>query len=95
MAWKRRSTSVSVDVDLDEFSEDQLLQGLIDAKWISEEEAETIKTRSPGAHKPIGASNPSGEDLENARRALRRGNKSEALHFIEYHLGREWIGTLQ
>jgi hypothetical protein len=94
MAWKRRSTSVSVDVDLDDFSAEQLLQGLIDAKWISEEEAETIKTRSPGA-KLIGAPNPVGEDLENARRALRRGNKSEALHFIEYHLGREWIGTLQ
>lgn len=46
--WKKRSTSMSVDVDVDinEFEETALLQGLIDSGWLSEEEAEKIRFRA-------------------------------------------------
>lgn len=105
MAWKRQRTSQSVsvdaDVDLDDFSEKQLLQALIDASWISEEEAEAIETRSSlkGAKTAIGALEKTDTlddaELHEARDQLRRGNKSEALIHLERFLGRDWIGELQ
>lgn len=106
MAWKRQRTSqnvsVDADVDLDQFSEKQLLQALIDASWISEEEAEVIETRSSvkGAKTGIGtlekaAALDEDDELYEARTQLRRGNKSEALIHLERFLGRDWIGALQ
>jgi hypothetical protein len=105
MAWKRQRTSQSVsvnaDVDLDDFSEKQLLQALIDASWISEEEAEAIETRSSakGAKAAIGtlekAAALDDDELYEARTQLLRGNRSEALIHLERFLGRDWIGTLQ
>lgn len=95
MAWKRRSTSISasvdVDLDLDEFDTGQLLQALVDAKAISESEAEAISKRSS-----LDSSLPfSGEDeLSIASQYIRRGNREEALIHLERFLGRDWIGAL-
>ena len=33
--------------------------------------------------------------LEDARLAIARGKKDDAIHYIEHFLGREWIGRLQ
>jgi hypothetical protein len=95
MTWRRQSTSVSVDVDLDDFSCEQMLQGLIDAKWLTAEEASAITARSSSAEPlSIGLSDRQGDDLHDARRFLRMGNRQEALIYLERFLGRDWIGAL-
>lgn len=99
MAWKRQHTleSVRVEVGLDEFSTAQLLQGLLDGKDISEDEAEFILSRSQNKGARLFPSMVVGgapSDLDGARAELLRGRKSEAIRFIETYLGREWIGVL-
>jgi len=99
MTWKRQRTShdVDVEVSLDEFSEEQLLQGLIDSKWITEVDAEAIKMRNKGgslASASVSKIDDCGEELDKAKRCLRRGDKQEALHYLEQFLGREWYGVL-
>ncbi|KAA0684569.1 hypothetical protein DTW90_36125 [Neorhizobium sp. P12A] len=99
MTWKRQRTTARIDVtanvDLDDFSEQQLLQALIDAKWISEEEAEAIEKRS-ASKSPVSIFVSSYDDeLSEARSNLRRGHRSEALIHLERYLGRDWIGVLQ
>lgn len=95
--WKSKGTSCSVDVEIDEFSEEQMLQGLIDAGWISKEEAAAIKARGGKLENRVSLGTVASEndDLYRAKTAIARGDKSEALHYIEYHLGRDWIGVLQ
>lgn len=97
MAWKKQSTSISIDVDayLDEFREEQLLQGLIDAKWISEQEAEAIRLRKATDDKRSVFQSSDADELDEARDNLRRGRKTEALIHLERFLGREWSGLLQ
>ena len=98
MAWKRKHTQASIEVDLDEFEEEQLLQGLIDAKWLSEAEAEAIVARARLADKSpspfMVAGNPVSE-LDTARDYLRRGMRAEARVHLERFLGRDWMGVLQ
>lgn len=98
MAWKKQRTTVSVrvDTDLDDFSEEQMLQGLIDAGWITENEAEVITARKAADDKRTAIKIAGDEDeLQEARDNLRRGNKSEAFIHLERFLGREWSGLLQ
>lgn len=99
MAWKRQSTSKSVDIDveLDEFDECELLQALIDARWISEDEAFSIKARASSTDKksPVLTSGPDAEELAEANYCIRRGMKGEAIIHLERFLGRDWIGALQ
>ncbi|MQU72373.1 hypothetical protein [Sinorhizobium meliloti] len=96
MAWRRQSTSVSVDVDLDDFDEMQLLQGLIDAKWISQAEAEAIAARASISERSINISTGADFDLlDRARQYLRMGNRQEAIIHLERFLGRDWMGALQ
>lgn len=101
MVWKRKRTDTSVDVEvsLDEFDETQLLQALIDAKWIDEKEAEAIEKRASrtavDSGKSIFSANVAdAEELSEARDNLRRGRKAEALIHLERFLGREWSGML-
>lgn len=97
MTWRRQSTSVSasVDVELDDFSCEQLLQGLIDAKWLTAEEASSIYARaSSSTTTSIGLADRQADDLNDAQRFLRMGNREEALVYLERFLGREWIGAL-
>lgn len=100
MVWKPQRTlqSVSVDatVELDEFSEEQLLQALIDSRWISETEAEAIQKRAAVKEKTnVFFSSPEASELEEANDCLRRGNRREAIIHLERFLGRGWIGELQ
>ncbi|MCS0459487.1 hypothetical protein [Rhizobium favelukesii] len=98
MSWKRQRTSQRIDVeaDLDDFDELQLLQALIDAKWISEDEAAAIEKRAAtiAASAAIFASGGA-DDFQEATACLRRGNRHEALIHLERFLGRDWIGQLQ
>ena len=94
MGWKRKSTTESVDVeiDLDEFDSDSLLQELIDRNKITEAEAEAISLREK-----LGVGRflfPQPEDIETARHALSRSDMAEALIFVERALGRDFIGRL-
>lgn len=96
--WKRRSTSNSVyanvDVDLDDFDTDQLLQALIDARAISEDEAVRIKKRGKLAQPSGSIFEAVPDDVDMAWTEIQRGRKSEALCHIERALGRKWIGRL-
>lgn len=94
MAWRRQSTSTSVDVDLDDFSTEQLLQALIDAKVISESEAESLSKRSAASERQNAFGVNDADELYTARQYLMRGNRDEALIHLERFLGREWIGAL-
>jgi hypothetical protein len=97
MTWRTKRTSI--DVDLSEFGSDQLLQGLIDGGRLTPEEAFAISERGKQTEKPlpflVSDGIAFGDELDRARMALARHNKPEALHYIERHLGREWIGELQ
>ncbi|MGO8242993.1 hypothetical protein [Rhizobium johnstonii] len=99
MGWKRKDTSqnlsVYADIDLADFEEVQLVQALIDAKWLSEEEAEAIEKRASLKETRNIFVNSVDDELDEARTQLRRGNKSEALIHLERFLGRDWIGELQ
>ncbi len=94
MGWQRKSTTQEtyVEIDLDDFEDDELLQELIDRKKITEAEAEAISLRNEFGDMSIISSQP--EDLETARDALSRGDRAEALIFIERALGRDFIGRL-
>lgn len=97
MSWRTKSTSI--DVDLSEFDNEQLLQGLIDARLLTPEEALAIAERDGQKEKPlpflVSDGVAFGDELDRARMALCRHNKADALHYIERYLGREWIGALQ
>lgn len=99
--WKRRSTEASVmvdvDVDLEEFSPEQLLQELINREYLTEELALAIvagrkDTAATAGIKARLSSNRA--DLEHAEDEIRRGRRNEALIHIERYLGREWTGQL-
>lgn len=94
MAWKRRSTtsSVNVDVDLCNFDVNELLQGIIDAGYLTETEAEAIAARKPNEFgtAPLSLA----EHLNDARNEIRRHRPREALVHIEKALGNEFIGEL-
>lgn len=96
MAWKRQytSNSISVDVDLDEFDELELLQGLINAKWISETEAEAISKRAKTRDVKAIPMDADGAELSCALDCIRIGQKHEALIHLERFLGREFMGRL-
>lgn len=93
--WKRRSTCgevmTHVDVDLEDFQTDQLLQELIDRKVITESQASALLARE--AVSIEGDVIPQSE-LDAAREELARGRKTEALIHIERVLGSRWIGEL-
>ena len=98
--WKRRSTcqdvSTSVEVDLDEFSTEQLLQELIDRDVITEGDAVAIVNADPNplAARPCIAMLGPADELRTATHELRSGRRGEALIHIERFLGSEWIGRL-
>lgn len=94
MAWKRKSTSTTAycDVDLAEFDEEQLLQGLIDAKWLSGDEAEAIRLRAGTSGAAVSGflgELPS-SDIERARVEARRGRADEARIYLARALGRDF-----
>lgn len=95
--WRYESTSRSVDVDLDEFRNEQLLQALIDAKWLSEAEALAIVERANAKDKLAKVIEQPAYDtaeLAEARDYLRRGDGVEARLHLERALGRDWYGAL-
>lgn len=96
MAWKNQRTHHSVDIDLsDEFSCDQLLQGLINANWLSEAEAEAIQKRAATKEKAsVIFAGSDADEIAEARSCIVRGQKIEALIHLERFLGREWSGRL-
>lgn len=98
MAWNRLATERHVYVDLqDDFTNPQLLQGLIDAGWISEIEAEAIVKRAAAkekAAKVIEHQHDGRADLAIATDYLHRGLIAEARIHLERALGRDWIGVL-
>lgn len=98
MAWRRLATERHVYVDLqDDFTNPQLLQGLIDAGWISEVEAEAIAKRAAAkekAAKVLEVRHDGRADLDTATDYLRRGLLGEARIHLERALGRDWIGVL-
>ncbi|PTM61868.1 hypothetical protein [Phreatobacter oligotrophus] len=95
--WKRRSTSAdvytTVEVDLDEFSDEQLLQELIDRGILTEGGAVALLNRPAGNAQPA-ASAGGYPDLTRARDELAIGRRHEALIYVERYLGRDWIGRL-
>lgn len=96
MAWKRQYTHTSIDVDLDEFSNEELLQGLINARWISEEEAEAIALRAKknDLSERVLAGTPDSDALYEAHWELHRGRIYEAKVHLERFLGHDWLGVL-
>ncbi|WP_428031531.1 hypothetical protein [Ancylobacter sp.] len=93
MPWKRRSTSVTVDteVDLVDFDTGTLLQELINRKVISEPAAEKLLARDDTGLRlePLET-----DELNVARYELVNGRRGEALVHIERALGPEFIGRL-
>lgn len=104
MTWKRQRTTASIDVDVDlhQFDGEELLQGLIDAGWITEDEAEAIHARSrknDRSQDVLAAKvhfQPSMPDnlMETAIDELRRGRVGEARIYLERYLGHDWAGVL-
>lgn len=97
--WKWQSTSKTVHVDLSEFDQEQLLQALIDAEWVTEAEAAAIAERARSGERleAKAAIKPPPfppEELEAAGEELRCGRRVEALIHVERFLGREWAGVL-
>ncbi|MES0071865.1 hypothetical protein [Mesorhizobium sp. M0058] len=94
--WRRKSTST--EVDLSDFSRDQLLQALIDDDSISESEALAIMARRAGKEKvkPVleRSSGSDFEELSEVRDELARGRRDEALIHLERFLGRGYAGSL-
>ncbi len=97
MSWKVQRTSQRIDVEanLDDFDELQLLQALIDAKWLTENEALAIQKRAATKEKANVFASADADELLEASDHLRRGNRHEALIHLERFLGRDWIGALQ
>jgi len=97
MGWKRESTRTDayVEVELDDFSERALLQGLIDAKWITEAEAEAISLRAGAKDgRDVIKSGVVTDDIERAQYYASHGNKQEALIYLERALGGDFLGRL-
>lgn len=94
--WRRQSTSV--DVEIHEFSREQLLQGLIDDGCLSESEALAILLRHGMKEKakPVleRSNSVDVEELMDARDELARGRRDEALIHLERFLGRGYVGRL-
>ncbi len=93
-AWKRRSTCTdvrtTVEVDLDEFSDDQLLQELINRDVLTETAAVALLNKaSATTETPAAVGYP---DLTRAWDEIVMGRRDEALVYVERFLGRDWIG---
>lgn len=84
--WKRRSTSASIDFDLEDFDTEQLLQELINRKVITESTAVGLLVGRKAA--------TNDEDLLIASHEIILGHKAEALIHIERALGGDFIGRL-
>lgn len=97
-AWKTRRTYTSVDIELNDFDKEQLLQALIDANWLTEEEAAAIALRASRKSKekiPVVPDAALSEEYQIACDEMRSGRRHEAIVHVERYLGREWIGKLQ
>lgn len=92
MTWRTKSTSV--DIDISEFDAEQLLQGLIDAGWLTGDEAEAIEARGRDRSKALSFLGGADTEFEDARWHLSNGRRREAAVHLERFLGREWIGVL-
>lgn len=94
MAWRRRGTSI--DVDLSDFDDEQLLQQLIDSRWITEAEAEaiTVRAKNRECRAAVLSSGPDADALTKAKDELNRGRVDEARLYLERFLGSEWNGVL-
>lgn len=104
MAWRRRGTSI--DVDLSDFDDEQLLQQLVDSGWITEAEAEAITVRANNRKcwaavlssgpdwAAVLSSGPDADALAKAIDELHRGRVDEARLYLERFLGSEWNGVL-
>lgn len=93
MAWKRRSTSRSIDteVELSDFDPEQLLQALINYGLLTEDEAAAVAARGDRCSL-LDEIAPT--ELEVARMDLRVGRRTDALIHLERALGNEFIGRL-
>ena len=100
MTWERRYTrrevETSVDVDLDDFDERELLQQLIDVGWLTEAEAVAITARaSKKTESPVlDGARIDAVALDDALADITCGRRQEALIRLERALGREWVGRL-
>ena len=95
MGWERERTSASIniDVDLDEFKTEQLLQELMDRSVITE--ADAVALNGKKARTAVKQTFSIQESyLQDALEAKRRGDRSEALHRLERALGNEWFQYL-
>ncbi len=95
--WRHERTYVSVEVRLDEFLPESLLQGLIECKWITEEEALAIMNRATAKEKAVRVLSATGiddDELLTAEIEFRAGRRFEGITHLERALGREWIGRL-
>lgn len=107
MAWQapkmglRRSVEAyaEVTVDASDFKGEQLLQGLIDLDWITEDEAERILAAQKGGTAPAAPPVDAKTQWLNWQRELAEselavGRKAEALIHIERFLGQRWLGVI-
>lgn len=94
MVWKKQSTDTDVTVDLGDFNVEQLLQHLIDGDYITEVEAEMIMNREDLETDVAPIPGVDTDCIEQAWNLVIRGDKHEALVWIERALGGEWIGRL-
>lgn len=97
MVWKKikASTSVDVEIDIDEVDTPTLLQALLNRGALRESEAESIAERRENDFATSGYPPPlEADDLGIAVDEIRRGNRQEALIWIERALGGDFVGRL-
>lgn len=88
---------INVDIDISEFAPEQMLQGLVDAKWLSSDEMHLIAKRAEDREKqPLRFSyGPLDlDEVDFAAAEIAAGRRAEALIHIERALGSNWIGVL-
>jgi hypothetical protein len=97
MGLRRRTvnTSVSIDVDLDEFSDEQILQYMVETKWLTEDEANSLKKRKRAGSAENVFATSGIDEFVIANDYIRRGMRGEALIHLERFLGHDWYGKLQ
>jgi hypothetical protein len=79
----KTTMSVEVEVDLEDFSDDELVEELLLRGLVSQREASSI----------LGNGEPKEDYMEMARAEARRGRPEEARIYLERALGRDFAGV--